>query len=87
MTKKVDFRQLMLKDIEGHEVPTDISKPIGNMMYMQGQTIDECELGRDIYHKGEVELKEKDIETVKRFANNFSFIMRQTILDALEKED
>ena len=87
MTKKVDFRQLMLKDIEGHEVPTDISKPLGNMMYMQGQTIDECELGRDIYHQGEVELKEKDIETVKRFANNFSFIMRQTIIDALEKED
>ena len=87
MTKKVDFRKLMLKDIEGHEVPTDISKPIGNMMYMQGQTIDECELGRDIYHKGEVELKEKDMEVVKRFANNFSFIMRQTILDALEKED
>ena len=85
---KVDFRKLMLKDIEGHEVPTDISKPLGNMMYMQGQTIDECELGRDIYHKGEVELKEKDIETVKRFANSFSFIMRQTILDALEdKED
>ena len=87
MTKKVDFRQLMLKDIEGHEVPTDISKPLGNMMYMQGQTIDECELGRDIYHHGEVELKEKDIDVVKRFANNFSFIMRQTILDALEKED
>ena len=87
MTKKVDFRQLMLKDIEGHEVPTDISKPLGNMMYMQGQTIDECELGRYIYHQGEVELKEKDIDVVKRFANNFSFIMRQTILDALEKED
>ena len=84
---KVDFRKLMLKDIEGHEVPTDISKPLGNMMYMQGQTIDECELGRDIYHKGEVELKEKDMEVVKRFANNFSFIMRQTIIDALEKED
>ena len=87
MTKKVDFRQLMLKDIEGNELPVDISKNLGNMMYMQGQTIDECELGRDIYHQGEVELKEKDIETVKRFANNFSFIMRQTILDALEKED
>ena len=84
---KVDFRKLMLKDIEGHEVPTDISKPLGNMMYMQGQTIDECELGRDIYHKGEVELKEKDMEVVKRFANNFSFIMRQAVLDALEKEE
>ena len=87
MTKKVDFRQLMLKDIEGNELPVDISKNLGNMMYMQGQTIDECELGRDIYHQGEVELKEKDIETVKRFANNFSFIMRQAILDALEDKD
>ena len=87
MTKKVDFRQLMLKDIEGNELPVDISKNLGNMMYMQGQTIDECELGRDIYHKGEVELKEKDIDVVKRFANNFSFIMRQTILDAIEDKD
>ena len=84
---KVDFRKLMLKDIEGHEVPTDISKPLGNMMYMQGPNIDECELGRDIYHQGEVELKEKDVEVVKRFANNFSFIMRQAVLDALEKEE
>ena len=80
---KVDFRKLMLKDIEGHEVPTDISKPLGNMMYMQGLNIDECELGRDIYHQGEVELKEKDVEVVKRFANNFSFIMRQAVLTAI----
>lgn len=84
MTKKIDFRKLMLKDIEGNVIPTDISKPLGNMLYMQGANIEECELGRDIYHNGEVELDENGVEVIKRFTNNFSFIMRQAVFEAMQ---
>ena len=87
MTKKVDFRKLVLKDIEDNVVPTDISKPLGNALYMQGTNIEECELGRDIYHNGEVELDEKGIEVVKRFTSGYSFILRQAVLDALEQKE
>lgn len=80
---KVDFRKIMVRDIEGNEVPADISKQLGNMLYMQGQNIEECELGRRIYHHGEVELSENGADIVKRFAQGFSFVMRQAVLTAI----
>ena len=80
---KIDFRKIMIHDVEGNEVPTDISKPLGNMMYMQGHNIEECELGRVIYHKGEVELNEQQAKHVERFLPAFSFIIRQAVTDLL----
>lgn len=95
--KKVDFTKIMIVDVEGHEVAADIAAQLGNMMYMQGQSIDECELGRDIYHSSRkpdeapdtdhsVELDEKQIEIVQRFTQVYSFVMRQAVLKALGKE-
>lgn len=95
--KKVDFTKIMIVDVEGHEVAADIAAQLGNMMYMQGQSIDECELGRDIYHCSRkhdeapdtdhsVELDEKQIEIVKRFTQGCSFVMRQAVLKALGEE-
>ena len=79
---KVDFRKIRVRNIEGEEEVADISKTIGNVLYMNGQDIEECELGKAIYHDGEVELNEKAVETVKRFAKNFSYLMRSSIENA-----
>lgn len=79
---KVDFRKIRVRNIEGEEEVADISKTIGNILYMNGQDIEECELGKAIYHDGEVELNEKAVETVKRFAKNFSYLMRSSIENA-----
>ena len=80
--KKVDFRKIRVRNIEGEEEVADISKTLGNILYMNGQDIEECELGKAIYHDGEVELNEKAVETVKRFAKNFSYLMRSSIENA-----
>lgn len=81
--KKIDFRKITIKDVEGNDIPADISKQLGNQMYMQGQNIEECELGRDIYHNGEVELDEQQAKTVERFVGSYSYIMRTPILEML----
>ena len=80
--KKVDFRKIRVRNIEGEEEVADISKTLGNILYMNGQDIEDCELGKAIYHDGEVELNEKAVETVKRFAKNFSYLMRSSIENA-----
>ncbi len=82
--KKIDFRKIRIKDVEGNDIPADISKQLGNQMYMQGQNIEECELGRDIYHNGEVELDEQQAKTVERFVSSYSYIMRTPILEMLD---
>jgi hypothetical protein len=79
---KVDFRKIRVRNIEGEEEVADISKTLGNILYMNGQDIEECELGKAIYHDGEVELNEKAVETVRRFAKNFSYLMRSSIENA-----
>lgn len=84
MTKKIDFTKLMLKDVEGHEVPADISKDLGNVMYMRGMHIEEKDLGHDIYHHGEVELDEKQQQMVQRFIIGYPIVIREAVLKALE---
>lgn len=80
---KVDFRKLEVKTIEDTTITIDISKDLGNMLYMQGANIEECELGHEIYHKGEVELNEKQIDIVKSFADNFKYIINISICKTL----
>lgn len=82
--KKVDFTQIIIPDIEGNEQQADFSKQIGNQLYMQGQNIDECELGKRIYFDGEVELNEQDGNAIRRMIAGYSYVARQAIMKALE---
>lgn len=81
---KIDFRKIMIQDVEGHEVSTDISKDLGNVMYMRGMHIEEKDLGHDIYHHGEVELDEKQQQIVQRFIMGYPVVLREAVLKALE---
>ena len=83
--KKIDFRKIQVENIEGIKNEADVSKQLGNQMYMQGQNIEECELGRDIYHKGEVELSDKQAEMVKRFIMPWSYVLRSAIEETLRE--
>lgn len=84
--KKVDFRKIGVKNIDGNVDTVDVSKQIGNLMYMQGQNIEECELGRAIYHDGEVELNQKQEDVVRRFIQPWAFVIRSAIEETLNKE-
>lgn len=81
---KVNFKEIVIKDIEGNDVKADFSKQIGNQLYMQGINIEECELGKKIYFDGEVELTEKDAEVVKRITAGYSLVARTAIESALK---
>ena len=83
---RVDFRTIGVKNIEGNIETADVSKQLGNVMYMQGQNIVECELGRDIYHNGVVELNSKQAEIVLRFVKPWSYILRSAIEKTLNDD-
>jgi hypothetical protein len=81
---KIDFSRLKMKNIEGNETEMDIRSLFGNMLYMQGQTIAECELGIKVYHQKEdepLELDAEQSEIVKRYADRLPYVPRQAILE------
>lgn len=84
--KTVDFRQIGVNNIEGQLEIADVSKQLGNQMYMQGQNIEECELGRDIYHKGQVELSQKQEDMVRRFIKPWAYILRTAVEETLSDD-
>ena len=86
MSKTVDFRQIGVKNIDGQIEKADVSKQLGNVMYMQGQNIEECELGRAIYHKGQVELNQKQEDMVRRFIQPWSYVLRSAIEETLRDD-
>lgn len=81
---KVNFKTITFKDIEDKEQLFDCQKEIGNAIYMQAADIEERDLGRKIYYAdGEVELTDKQVEVVKRFASRYSFVLREAVEKAL----
>lgn len=85
--KKTDFRKILIPDIEGHVQEADFSKQLGNQLYMQGQNIEECELGKRIYFDGEVELSEADASAVKKIIAGYSFVARQALIVAIDGKE
>ena len=83
---RVDFRTIGVKNIEGQIETADVSKQLGNLMYMQGQNIEECELGRDIYHNGVVELNSKQADIILRFVKPWSYVLRSAIEETLNDD-
>ena len=89
MSKKVDFKNIVIKDINGQEVKADVTALFGNMLYMQGQNIEECELGQAIYHQGDegpeaLELNDKQVAIVKTYAERLPYVMRTGIKEAVQ---
>ena len=89
MSKKVDFRNILIRDINGQETKADVTALFGNMLYMQGQNIEECELGQAIYHQGDegpeaLELNDKQVAIVKTYAERLPYVMRTGIKEAVQ---
>jgi len=87
--KKVDFRNIVIKDINGQDTKADVTALFGNMLYMQGQNIEECELGQAIYHQGDegpeaLELSDKQVAIVKTYAERLPYVMRTGIKEAVQ---
>lgn len=82
---KVNFANIKIKDIEGNEQIADFQKQIGNQLYMTGQNIEECELGKRIYFAdGEVELTPEECTMVRRVTAGYSYVARIAIDAAMK---
>lgn len=85
---KIDFSKIMIEDIEGNEIAVDVSKDLGNMMYLNAQDIAVADLGREIYHKKEVELNEVQVKQIRPFVEKgFKAIVKRVLLPMLDKKD
>ena len=82
--KKVNFQKIEIKNIKNETEIADFAKLIGNQLYMNGRTIEECELGKRIYYaEGDVELNEKECEMVKNIIAGYSYLARTSIEKAM----
>ena len=87
MTRKINFRQIAINDVEGKKQKVDISQLLGNQLYMEGANIEECELGKRIYFaKEEVELTDAEAEILRVFTQRYSYVIRTAIADMLKSQ-
>ena len=88
--KKVDFSKIEMVLIDGTKKKTDFQhglNGLGNQLYMFGQNIEACELGKRIYFaKGEMELSEKEIQTITQAVAGWSYVARTAIIDAMKEK-
>jgi len=85
-TKKVivDFRKVPVVNIDGKVELADISKTLGNLIFSSAKDIEEDSLSKDIYHNGEIELTEKNKDTILESSKNFAYFLREAIKKYVE---
>lgn len=85
MNRKINFKEIAVTNIEGNVEKVDISSLLGNQLYMEGQNIEECELGKKIYFaKGEVELTDAEAGIIMMFMRRYSFVIRSAVSEILK---
>jgi len=58
-----------------------VAKLIGNTLYMQGKSINECELGRRIFKsEGEVEINDQEADLVRNVARMLPYVTQIGVL-------
>ena len=97
MTKKLNLSQLEIRGIDGSKQQVNIQDEVANLIYMQGQSIADCELGRKIYNGGRdqngvlikdadrtVEMSDDELKVVERIAGQFPYVIRIAIDAAIK---
>ena len=95
--KKVNLSALEIRGIDGSKQQVNIQDEVANLIYMQGQSIADCELGRKIYNAGRdsggvllegadrtVELSDDELKVVERIAGQFPYVIRIAIDAAIK---
>ena len=83
---KIDFSKVEMPTIDGGKVIADFRQQLGNQLYMTGNDIEACELGKRIYFSdGEMELSEKEVSIIKNMTATWSYIARTTLANLLDK--
>ena len=83
---KLGFSKVEMPTIDGGKVIADFKQQLGNQLYMTGNDIEACELGKRIYFSdGEMELSEKEESIIKDMTATWSYIARTTLENLLDK--
>lgn len=74
------MKEVEKRDSEGNVIGTemitdykDLSKDLGNAIFFNVSDINEQEIGRKIYHDGEIEIDEASAALIKRFAEKIFY--------------
>ena len=95
--KKVNLSRLEIQGIDGAKQQVNIQDEVANLIYMQGQSIQDCELGRKIYLGGRdqngvltaeadrtVELSDDELNVVANIAKQFPYVIREALLATIK---
>lgn len=83
--KKVNFKKVPIKNIDGTMASVDMSKNLGNSMYIQGRSLEVVTLATKIWEKGEVEINEEEESILREQIPQLfpAYIWRTALLAAL----
>lgn len=65
--KKLNFKAVPCRDIEGNLEPRDISKELGNFIYRETSDLGELDLAQKIYKEGEIEVYDHEVEIIQKY--------------------
>ena len=75
--KKIDFRKIEVKNIEGKNSTLDISKELGNAIYKNTPDLGELDFAQELYKKGEVDVDDNKAAIIRQYmdvAQFFAFV-------------
>lgn len=83
----VNFNAIQYESIDGTTGHLNIKRDLANILYMQGETIEESELGRRIFNTpAEIELSPEDVEIVIKYVKKYytSIVVKNAITNSLK---
>ena len=83
---KVDFKNVELPQVDGSVITANFQQQLGNHLYMTGNDIETCELGKRIYFaEGEIEVSDKEAAIIKGMIAPWSYVARTAIAKLFDK--
>lgn len=84
--KKIDFRKIEVKNIEGKKSNLDLSKELGNVIYQKTADLGELELARNIYKNGEIEVNAEQATILNRYIREgFLAFVQESVCPVLDE--
>lgn len=84
--KKIDFRKIEIKNIEGKKSTLDLSKELGNVIYQKTADLGELELARNIYKNGEIEVDAGQATILNKYIREgFLTFVQESICPVLDE--
>lgn len=83
---KIDFKNIVIRDIEGNEENIDMSKELGKILYRSAISKEGLELAKNIYDNGEAELDKDAATSIKGVVSNgFLAIVQESVIPMLDE--